>query len=79
MFSAASQEALGFAGYGVFNGFLDLGGNLLHAALVGARVNEHCQVVIDVPALLMPDCSIAALSGLLVAELVTQAGTESMS
>ncbi|GMV31306.1 MAG: hypothetical protein AMXMBFR59_34310 [Rhodanobacteraceae bacterium] len=73
------QEALGFSGFGVFDSFLDLGGNSLRAALVVARVNEHYQVAIDVPALLTPDCSIARFSSLLVAELARQVGTESMS
>ena len=34
----------------------------LRAALVVARVNEHYQVAIDVPALLTPDCSVARFS-----------------
>lgn len=73
------EEALGFSGFGVFDSFLDLGGNSLRAALVVARVNEHYQVAIDVPALLTPDCSVARFSSLLVAELARQVGTESMS
>lgn len=72
-------EALGFAEFGVFDTFLDLGGNSLRAALVVARINEHYQVAIEVPALLTQDCSIARLSGLLVAELARQVGAESLS
>lgn len=71
------QEALGFSAIGVFDGFLSLGGNSLSAVRVVARIEEHYQVSIAVPALLVPESTIVHLSGLLVAELARQVADES--
>lgn len=71
------QEALGFSAVGVFDSFLDVGGNSLSAARVVARINEQYQVQIAVPALLIPEGTIAHLSAVVVTELAKQVAAES--
>ncbi len=67
------QEVIGFAPIGVFDNFLDIGGNSLIATQVIMRTNEYYQVDIQASALLVPEANIAYFSTLVVAELARQA------
>jgi acyl transferase domain-containing protein len=67
------QEVIGFAPIGVFDHFLDIGGNSLIATQVIMRTNEYYQVDLQASALLVPEANIAYCSTLVVAELARQA------